>query len=64
MIAAMILGYYLNDGKVNPADIVSNIWSYPKVWHLLKPLQFYYGNTKDLINPAEKEKAGNSNALR
>jgi hypothetical protein len=37
MIAAKILGYYWIDGKKNPADIVSKHWSYPQVWHLLKP---------------------------
>jgi hypothetical protein len=35
---------------------VSNHWSYPQVWHLLKPLLFCSGDTKDLINPDEKEK--------
>jgi hypothetical protein len=39
MIAAKILGYYWIDGKLNPADIVSKHWSYPQIWHLLKPLQ-------------------------
>jgi hypothetical protein len=38
MIAARILGYYWIDGKLNPADIVSKHWAYPKIWHLLKPL--------------------------
>jgi Reverse transcriptase (RNA-dependent DNA polymerase) len=56
MIAAKILGYYWIDGKKNPADIVSKHWSYPQVWHLLKPLLFYSGDTKDLINPDEKER--------
>ena len=50
MIAAKILGYYWVDGKSNPADIVNKHWSYPQVWHLLKPLLFYSGNTGDLIN--------------
>ena len=50
MIAAKILGYYWIDGKKNPADIVSKHWSYPEVWHLMKPLLFYSGNTQDLLN--------------
>jgi hypothetical protein len=54
MIAAKILGYYWIDGKKNPADIVSKHWRYPQVWHLKKPLLFYFGDTKDLINPNEK----------
>jgi hypothetical protein len=57
MIAAKILGYYWIDGKKNPADIVSKHWSYPQVWHLLKPLLFYSGDTKDLIIYEENEKA-------
>jgi hypothetical protein len=56
MIAAKILGYYWIDGKKIPADIVSKHWSYPHVWHILKPLLFYSGDTKDLINPDEKER--------
>ena len=50
MIAAKILGYYWIDGKENPADVVSKHWSYPQVWHLLKPILFYSGNPGDLIN--------------
>ena len=49
MIAARVLGYYWVDGKNNPADIVSKYWSYPPVWHLMKPLLFYTGNTADLL---------------
>jgi hypothetical protein len=48
-----ILGYYWIDGKNNPADIVSKHWSYPQVWHLLKPLLFYSGNTQELLDIAE-----------
>jgi hypothetical protein len=50
MIAAKILGYYWIDGKKNPADIVSKHWSYPQVWHLLKPILFYSGDTGKLID--------------
>jgi hypothetical protein len=56
MIAAKILGYYWIDGKKNPAEIVSKHWSYPQVWHLLKPLLFFSGDTKDLTNPDETER--------
>jgi hypothetical protein len=54
MIAANILGYYLVDGKNNPADFVSKHWSYPQIWHLLKPLSFYSGNTQDLLDSKEE----------
>jgi Reverse transcriptase (RNA-dependent DNA polymerase) len=50
MIAGKVLGYYWIDGKQNPADVVSKHWSYPQVWHLLKPILFYSGNTGDLIH--------------
>ena len=45
MIAGKILGYYWIDGKSNPADIVSKHWGYQQVWHLLKPLLFFSGDT-------------------
>jgi hypothetical protein len=49
MISAKILGYYWIDGKRNPTDILSKHWSYPQVWHLLKPLLFYSGEKFDLL---------------
>jgi hypothetical protein len=52
-IIANILGYYLVDGKNNPADIVSKHWSFPQILHLLKPLLFYSGNTQDLLDIKE-----------
>jgi hypothetical protein len=55
MIAARILGYYWIDGKDNPADIVSKHWSYPQIWHLLKPILFYSGDTGDLIHRKDIE---------
>jgi hypothetical protein len=58
MIAAKVLGYYWIDGKKNPSDIVSKHWSYPQVWHLLKPILFYSGNTGNLINDAVEENEG------
>jgi hypothetical protein len=53
MTAANILGYNWVDGKNNPADIVSKHWSYPHIWHLLKPLLFYSGNIKELLDKEE-----------
>ena len=49
-----ILRYIVNN---YPADVVSKHWSYPQVWHLLKPLLFYSGNTSDLIDEDEKVEA-------
>jgi hypothetical protein len=53
LIMSNILGYYLIDGKNNPADFVSKHWSDPQIWHLRKPLLFYSGNTQDLIDSKE-----------
>ena len=61
MIAAKVLGYYWTDGKSNPADVVSKHWSYPQVWHLLKQLLFYSGNTSDLIDENDKIETKQSN---
>ena len=54
MIAAKVLGYYWIDGKSNPADVVSKHWGYAQVWHLLKPLLFYSGDTSELVDEVEK----------
>jgi hypothetical protein len=62
MIAAKILGYYWIDGKNNPADIVSKHWGYQQIWHLLKPLLFYSGNTLDLVQEPENNKIAPSDS--
>ena len=49
-----MLGYYWIDGKSNPADVVSKHWGYAQVWHLLKPLLFYSGDTSELVDEVEK----------
>jgi hypothetical protein len=51
-----ILGYYWIDGKLNLADIVSTLWAYPQIWHLLKLLLFFYGDPHDLIEHEEVKK--------
>jgi hypothetical protein len=56
MIAARILGYYWIDGKSNPADIFSKHWGYQQIWHFLKTLLFYSGNTIDLVREPENNK--------
>jgi hypothetical protein len=55
MIAAKVMGYYWIDGKEYPVDIVSKHWNYPQVWHLLKPILFYVGDTSDLIDRKDIE---------
>lgn len=48
-IAGNIINYFWIDGKLNPADIVSKHWAHPQVWHLLQPILFYSGDTKELL---------------
>jgi hypothetical protein len=48
-IAAGMVNFYWIDGKVNPADIVSKHWAYPQVWHMLQPILFYSGDTRNLF---------------
>jgi hypothetical protein len=60
MIAAKILGYYWINGKSNPADIVSKHWGYQQIWHLLKTLLVYSGNTLDLVQESENNKIATS----
>jgi hypothetical protein len=54
MIAAKILGYYWIDGKKNPADVVSKHWGHQQVWHLLKPLLLFFGDTENILDDGEQ----------
>ena len=54
-IAAGVINFYWIDGKLNPADIVSKHWAYPQVWHMLQPILFYSGDTKDLIKDEDQD---------
>jgi len=48
--SGMIIFTYL-PGQYNPADILSKHWSYSDVWHLLKPLLFWQGDTANIPDP-------------
>jgi hypothetical protein len=50
MIASKILGYNWIDGKKNPDDVVSKHWVHQQVWHLLKPLLFFSGDTESILD--------------
>jgi hypothetical protein len=53
-----MVNFYWIDGKSNPANIVSKHWAYSQVWHMLKPILFFYGDTKTLLkdnNPNSKK---------
>jgi hypothetical protein len=56
-IAAGVVSFYWIDGKLNPADIVSKHWAYPQVWHMLQPILFYSGDTKELIKEEDASEA-------
>ena len=61
MIAAKILGYYWIDGKKNPADVVSKHWGHQQVWHLLKPLLFFSGDTESIIDDVKEDSKDTNN---
>ena len=46
--AARYLKFNRNDGKSNPADILSNLWEFANIWPLLLPLLFWMGDTHEL----------------
>ena len=52
-IAAGYLQFNWNDGKSNPADILSKHWEFANIWQLLKPLLFWKGDT-DQLNPTAR----------
>ena len=47
-IATGTYDYVHIPGKINPADILSKHWGYRNVWSMLKPILFWYGNTRDI----------------
>ena len=47
-IAAGICRFYHIRSTQNPADILSKHWGYSTVWHLLRALLFYHGDTADI----------------
>jgi len=49
-IAGKIVKFIYIPGDMNPADILSKAWGYQQVWHLLKALLFWSGNTLDLMS--------------
>jgi hypothetical protein len=55
-IASNWLRIFFIPGNQNPADILSKIWGYSQVWHLLRPLLFWEGDTMDLFEPDSIQK--------
>jgi hypothetical protein len=46
-------GFYHVRSAVNVSDILSKHWGYQQAWPLLRPLLFWKGDTKDLIDLEE-----------
>ena len=47
-IASGMLIFHFIPGAINPADILSKHWGYSQVWHRLKTLLFWHGDTADI----------------
>ena len=54
-IAGMVISYFWIDVKNNPADIVSEHWTYPQVWHLIQPILFCSGDTSGFMQEIIQE---------
>jgi len=46
------------DGKKNPADVLSKHWGYQPVWHLLRPILFWRGDTMHARVPSDDDDDG------
>ena len=44
-IAAKYISFHWEDGKSNPADILSKHWEFATMWPMLKPILFWRGET-------------------
>lgn len=49
-VATKFITMYHLDGIFSPANILSKHWCFPQVWHNLKRLLFYQGDTVDLYH--------------
>ena len=47
-IAGKIIRFFHIKGENNPATIVSKHWGQAQVWHLIRPLLFYSGETTEI----------------
>jgi hypothetical protein len=52
-VASGIVTFQFIPGNINPADILSKHWGYSQVWHILKPILFWKGDTAMVQEPAE-----------
>ena len=49
-MSAKIVFYHLINGKINPADVLSNNWAHQGAWPTLKPLLFWKGDTAECLD--------------
>ena len=49
-IASRMISFVHIPGSQNPADIVSKHWGYSQIWHLLRPILFWEGDTASLLS--------------
>jgi hypothetical protein len=54
-IGAKVVNFFWVNGKHNPADIVSKLWAYPQIWHILQPILCASGDTGRLTEKEESE---------
>ena len=48
-IAAQVMDFWHIPGAENPADMLSEHWAHNKVSHVLRPILFWRGDTKDCV---------------
>ena len=53
-IAAKFISFHWKDGKSNPADILSKHWEFATVWPMLKPIQFWRGETATQLKGSDR----------
>ena len=53
-IAAKYISFIWKDGKSNPADILSKHWEFTSVWPMLKPIQFWRGETATQLKGSDR----------
>ncbi len=50
LVSNNVISFHHVPGELNPSDILSKHWGYAQVWHLMKTLLFWQGDTADLLD--------------
>ena len=53
-IAAKYISFHWEDGKSNPADILSKHWEFATMWPMLKPILFWRGETATQLKGSDR----------